>query len=239
VRFQAALALAAGRQGRVEVSVVDVPTGRRLDGPQPQVPLRSASVIKVAIAVMVLGRGRPLSRGQRVDLAAMIENSDNDAAQRLWNLGGGAAGLTALARRLDLRATVADPEGAWGFTLTTAQDLATLGLALADGVALDPAGTATLLDLMRHVESDQAWGIAAAVRGGAPAIKNGWYPDDDRDDWRVHCLGLIGDPPTSVLSIMTVYPESLGQAYGERTCQMVAAAALDPGLTRRPTVAEP
>lgn len=229
-RFRHATAVAAARQGRVEVSLVELDRHTSYDTAD-QVGIRSASVIKVAIAVMVLGRGRALTSDQRSDLTSMIEESDNDAATRLWSLGGAGSGLTALARRLGMPGTRPDPGGSWGFTATTAHDLAVLGDAIAEGRALDPAGTATLLGLMRHVDPDQAWGIADAVQDGVPAVKNGWYPDDDPPQWRVHCLGLVGAPPREVLTVMTAYPESLGQGYGERTCRDVAATALDPAFT--------
>jgi hypothetical protein len=234
-RASAAGAVALTRQGLVEFTIADLGTGRSIDQPAVQQAVRAASVIKTAIAVMALGRGKALSAGQRGDLKAAMEESDNGAAERLWVLGGGAAALTSLAHRLGMNHTTASR--AWGFTTTTAGDLATLMAAVAEGRVLDPDRTAELLGLMRDVTPGERWGIPVAVGRGAPgpppAVKNGWYPDTDQPVWRVNCLALVGPAPGTVLAIMTRYPQRLGVGYGEQTCALIASAVFPRTLASR------
>ena len=141
----------------------------------------------------------------------MITQSDNNAASALWNEDGG-ANVIRLMDSLGAPATSEDPGGAWGFTETTSRDLAVVLARLAR--CPRPGGTNLILSLMRQVIPSQAWGIGAAIPGAA--IKNGWFPDPG--DWRVNCLG-IASGGRYALAVMTQYPISLGQAYGEATCQ--------------------
>ncbi len=211
-RAQATSAWAAARAGLAGFTVIDLSTGEIDQGGYADAQIRTASVIKVPIAMalmkMVESQGRPLTAAEESALQLMITQSDNNAATELWNEVGG-NNVIGLMRALGATATIGDPGGAWGFTLTTSRDLAVVLARLAQGV-LGPSATDEIITLMRQVIPSQAWGIGAAIPGAA--IKNGWYPDPG--DWRVNCLG-IADGRRYALAIMTEYPLALGQGYGE------------------------
>lgn len=232
-RFSAALALAGSRQGIVEISIVDTVSGRRYDSGSARQPLRTASIIKVPIALALMARieaeRRGLTAAESADLSAMIRNSDNNAATRLWNEVGGSS-VIALVRSLGGAHTAGPADGSsWGFSTATSADMATVLAALASGRVLNAADRGRVLDEMRSVTPSQRWGIAEAVHSSVAAVKNGWYPDMDMPTWRVHCLGVVarGAAPTRyALAVMTQYPIGLGQNYGQETCRLVASTVL-------------
>ena len=212
---------ADGRAGIAGFTVINLATDEMDEGGSAMTQIRTASVIKVPIAMalmsMVSAQGRTLTPAEQTELRLMITQSDNNAATELWNEVGG-ANVISLMRSLGATETLPDPGGAWGFTLSTSRDLAVVLAHLADGF---PGASAAdeIVSLMRQVIPSQAWGIGAAIPGAA--IKNGWYPDPD--DWRVNCLGIADG---YALAIMTQYPIGLGQGYGEATCQQIAADLL-------------
>ncbi len=226
-----AAAFASGRAGFASFTVIDTATGAVYSSAGSDTQVRTASVIKVPIAMTLLARANAERRGltpnESSNLHFMITQSDNNAATALWNEVGGSPAVLGLMRSLGATSTAPWPSspGAWGFTLSTSHDLATVLAQLAVGV-LGPGATGTILNEMHQVIPSQAWGIGAAIPGAA--IKNGWYPDPG--DWRVNCLGIVGGTRYA-LAVMTDYPLGLGQGYGEVTCQQVAAD-LFPGVSR-------
>ncbi len=233
-RAAATSAYARSRSGVVGFTLIDTATGGMYAGGSPDASIRTASVIKVPIAMALIAmanrQGRGLTAAEQSDLHFMITQSDNNAATRLWNDVGGTNAVVGLMRSLGATNTHADPGSpeAWGFTWTTSRDLATVLAKLAGGV-LGSSGTDLILSQMHQVVPAQAWGIDAAVPGSA--VKNGWFPDPS--EWRVNCLGIVAGTRYA-LAVMTRYPIGLGQGYGEQTCQGVAS-----GLFNGPNAAAP
>lgn len=202
-RAQAAVAagiasLAAGRPaGSVSVAALDTTTGTRV-GWDADSSMTVASVFKLSLLEGYLlqnqDRGRPPGDGAPDALAAMIDNSDNDAADQVYALLGGRAGVTSALARLGLTATTLGPDDQWGLSSTTATDQLT---ALTDLVSpqspLSSASRAYALGLMSDVEADQRWGVGAATDpGGGFANKNGWLDvDDDGGRWAVNSVGVV------------------------------------------------
>lgn len=220
----------ASRAGTAEIAIADLSAGV-VSGVGDQAPLRSASIIKVAVALAALRDAernlRELTGSERAALDAAIRTSDNDATTYLWNRSGGARGLVETAAAAGLQSTSPDPGGAWGFTLTTARDQAQLLWSLYSGQLVNASHTEVLIGLMRGVAPEQRWGLAAgAPTTWRPAIKNGWYPDTDEPVWRVHCLAIFDDVALArsfAAAVLTRYPQDLGIEYGKQTCQDVAA----------------
>jgi beta-lactamase class A len=225
---------AAGRAGTTGVAMIDTLTGESAGNSQSGAAMRSASIVKVVIGMALYSRAererRGLTPAEQSDLSGMIRVSDNDAASRLWDGLGGPAAITWVRKVTGVRATQppADPRD-WGFTTTTAHDMSAILNTLVHGHAIQAGHRDALLGEMRQVAPAQRWGISPAVRRSTPAVKNGWYPDDDSLVWRVHCTGVVHDGPQPnrwVLVVMTSYPKSLGMDYGQETCQQVALRAL-------------
>jgi hypothetical protein len=176
---------------------------------RPGVAQETASIMKVDILATLLAHdqtaGQSLTAAQQGIAVNMIEESDNDDAQDLWDSEGGATAVDAFDTAAGLTQTDPDAAGYWGLSTTTASDQMQLlrTVAYVNGV-LTPASQAYELNLMEHVDSDQAWGVSAgAVAGSTVALKNGWLPLDS-GGWQVNSVGYIdGDGRDYVIAVLT------------------------------------
>lgn len=225
--------------GDVSIAALDTVTGRRVADGEPT-GLYTASVVKLDILETLLLQSQddtasidtaPIDDHDASLASRMIENSDNDAATALWDTVGGATGLEAANRRLGVHATVPDRAGHWGLTTTGATDqLALLSNLLAHGPSgpgpLSVGSRRFVLDLMRHVEPDQAWGVSAAADPATtPAVKNGWLTiTDDHNHWAVASVGIVTINAHPVLmAVLTRHQPT--QEAGTALIQTLAHAA--------------
>ncbi len=193
----------------VGVSVLDLTAGTRF-GYGEQRGMIAASISKLDVLEVVLltheDEHTPLDADAAADATAMIEQSDNDAGQDLWDAVGGAPAVAAANLRLGLTATVPDPDGYYGLSTTGATDQTELLRDLLDAGPLDSGSRAYALGLLRNVDSDEAWGATAAADAGTTsAVKNGWLPIDSQDDrWVVNSDAIVTAHGHQLLiSIMT------------------------------------
>lgn len=231
----AALApLVAGMpQDSLSVAALDVTTGQRVTWGASG-GMAAASVFKLLLLEGYLlqnqDRGQQPGEGEPDELAAMIENSDNDAADAVYEALDGSGGVTSTLRRLGLSSTVLGADDHWGLSTTSAADQLTL---LDDLVSpnspLSAASRAYALQLTSNVEADQRWGVGAAADPGTQfANKNGWLNvDDDGGRWVVSSVGVIqahGD--RMLLAVLTQHDSDLdsGIALVEQVSRAVAAA---------------
>jgi hypothetical protein len=161
---------------------------------------------------------------------AMIEQSDNDAADSLWSEVGSDPAVSAANPRLGVPGLVVGTDGYWGLGTTDASDQVTLLHNLvATGGPLDAPSQAFALGLMRGVESDQRWGVGAISDAGTTfANKNGWLAvDDDSDLWLINSDGVVTVHGQSVLiSILTQHnaSEDAGISLVQALAQAVVPA---------------
>lgn len=228
----AVAALAAGRPvNSVSVAAVDTATGVRV-GWGAGSGMTAASVFKLLLLEGSLLQDQDYRRapgaGASDSLAAMIENSDNDAADETYAALGGRTGVTSALRRLGLTATVLGPDDQWGLSTTSASDQLTL---LEDLVSarspLSSASRAFALGLMTSVEADQRWGVGAAADPGTSfANKDGWLNvDDDDGRWAVNSVGIIEVRGHQVLlAVLTQHDSDMasGTALVESVARTVA-----------------
>ncbi|MFD1932476.1 MULTISPECIES: hypothetical protein [Nonomuraea] len=88
---------------------------------------RSASVIKILIAIDFLERTAKPTVRDLATLKVMLRSSDDDAASALWDRGGKGKIVTRMARKLGLADTSPPPAakpGFWGYTSLSAYDVA-------------------------------------------------------------------------------------------------------------------
>lgn len=193
-----AAALPGTWSGELSVAVIDTATGRTAEtnGERTYV---SASIAKVDILATLLLRAerenRSLTAAEKASAAAMIRQSDNEAAFTLWRSVGGASALDAANAELGLVETTADAD-TWGLDTTTVGDQLRLLAALtSESSPLSAASRAYALGLMATVEADQAWGVSAAADEDADsagtALKNGWLPRNTTGLWVVNSIGRI------------------------------------------------
>lgn len=209
----------------VGLLVVDRATDRALAAHEPNRPFRSASLVKLLMAVDALVSGT----ATREELHVMLSRSDDDIANRLWVRSGGSAMVVATAARLGLRGTrpPALPHR-WGDVLMTPADVIRVYRHIA---ALPPADRDLLEGALRAAPSvaadgfDQHFGIPDAV--SAPwAVKQGW--SDSRRDLSVHTTGVVADRYVVVLLTEHPLPIALRRAAASVTEGM---RVLNPVLT--------
>lgn len=191
-------------KARVTAAVLDLDgTGRTPKMYGDDTAYDTASIIKVDIlaAVLLQGQdsGHALTAKERAQAEAMIEHSDNTAANALWRRIGLAPGLQAANKRLGLTTTKGGPGAKWGLTRTTASDQIRLLRAVFDTGAAPKTGSARALSdtsrgyirtLMGRIAPEQSWGVSAAA-GSEWALKNGWLQRNTTGLWDVNSVGRI------------------------------------------------
>ena len=223
-----------GSTGHVSIAALDLATGRSF-AYGSGTPIHAASVVKLDVLETLLLQAQAAGRRLTPDVARsatqMMENSDNDAATRLWGVVGGAEGIAAANVRLGTHCTHLDDEH-WGTSTTCAADQVALLGALVRPGPLGPAARSYASDLLTHVEDDQRWGISAAADPDAAAgLKNGWLPlDDDDGRWIVNSVGVttVAHEPV-LLAVLTEHQPSeeagiaLVEALAPRAARAVVA----------------
>lgn len=184
----------------------------------------TASLIKAWIGADYLRRsaeqGQTPSDARMQQLRIMIRDSDNNAAQSLWQAVGGSASIGRLIKTCKLTDSSAY-RNLWSNTRLSARDTARMGACIADGRAAGKKWTKWLLAEMRAVRGTGDFGIRKAFPASAAktiAVKNGWVTRDALGEWHVNCLA-IGNGWT--IGVMTRYSASLGYTYGAKICESV------------------
>ncbi|HUR01528.1 MAG TPA: hypothetical protein VM347_03230 [Nonomuraea sp.] len=141
---------------------------------------RSASVVKLLIAIDYLDKRKTVPANDARLLKVMLRSSDDHAATTFWNRDGKGAIVERMARRLGLSDTTPPPAskpGFWGYTSLSAYDIVRTYRYLLDSAA--PMVRDTILGHLRNSTPcgtdgfDQYFGIPRAVPKPW-AVKQGW-----------------------------------------------------------------
>ncbi|WP_173057671.1 serine hydrolase [Phytohabitans houttuyneae] len=156
-------------------------------------------------------------------LRTMIRDSDNAAAQALFEAVGRRASIERLITTCGL--TDSSPyRDWWSNTTISARDTVRLGACIADGRAAGPRWTGWLLDEMRQVRGVGDFGVRLALPDpGRVAIKNGWLLREEDRLWHISCLAITEE---WVLGVLVRYPGALGFDYGATLCEKVGRQAV-------------
>jgi beta-lactamase class A len=185
--------------GSVSVAATDLDTGESYTFGATG-GMVTASVVKLDLLEVLLLQhqraGATLDADEDADAVAMIEASDNSAAESVFEDIGGRDALDADNPDLGVStaSTVPGLSDYWGLTTTSAHDQVVLLSNLTGAKSpLSEAARSYALGLLRDVESDQRWGApVAADPGTTVAVKNGWLDiDDDGGRWAVNSDALI------------------------------------------------
>ncbi|GCE28164.1 hypothetical protein KDA_36480 [Dictyobacter alpinus] len=188
-----------------------------------------ASSIKVPIMLaffdMLEQQQREPDEQEMYLLTTMIENSNNDSASILYYEKMGAApGLTTFLQKYGIKDFTVDPE-AWGSYQISAQAMVDLLTLLQTGGMLTRPHRAIALDLMRHIDPDQRFGVGdTAPSGASVAMKNGWLIDED-NLWAVNSSGIVTiKNETYIIAVYTRgQPTSEGgQSIINHVCKSIA-----------------
>jgi beta-lactamase class A len=170
-----------------------------------------ASSAKVPLMVSYLEHIESLNRGpnsyERSLLTAMIEHSDNNAAQVIYDTVGYDAGQRSHMRAWGITDYVGNPNG-WGWAKWSPNDMGRLLSLLQTGKVLNDSDRALAFYLMSHIENDQQFGVGDSAPAGAQFwMKNGWVTGPD-GAWNVNSSGIV--KVGSETYIVSVYNGELG-----------------------------
>jgi hypothetical protein len=206
-------------------ALLDLRTGE-MSGPATRTETSTtASLIKAWIAADYLRRAADNddtpSDGRMQQLRVMIRDSDNEAAEALYNQVGRVKSIKRLLDICKLEDSEPASNGGWSRTMLSPADVARLGACIADGRAAGPEWTDWLLDEMRAVRGVGNFGVRKAFPAAEQktiAIKNGWVDRDAEQEYHVSCLA-IGDG--WAIGVMARYGINRGYEYGADICQQV------------------
>ncbi|WP_433468967.1 hypothetical protein [Spirillospora sp. CA-128828] len=209
--------------------VFDRKAGRVVLERRPRQTFRSASVVKILIALDYLDR-HAASAADRALLVPMLRSSDDKAATEFWRRGGQKAIIERMVRKVGLSETAPPPAekpGFWGYTALSARDVVKTYRYLLDEAP--KAQREFVLEQLRKSTPcgtdgfDQSFGIPRAVKrpwavkqgwsgfgevpaepcrgGGARGVA--WRPDLGIGRPVLHTTGIVGD---KIVVVLTLHP---------------------------------
>jgi hypothetical protein len=196
------------------------------------------STIKPAIVVAVaearrsgaLGPPHRMTTSERELTARAIEDSDNQAAESLFNelgdTGEATAAVQRVLRRSGDRRTVVNSRltrpgfSTYGQTKWPMSEAARFYRALANGCLTDGVSTKVVLDAMANIGSagGSEWGLAPA--GFTPLrFKDGLGPESGLSDYTAEQYGIVGDAASGgyVIGLVSETDSPADVAYGSAT----------------------
>ena len=155
----------------------------------------------------------------------MIENSNNDSAETLYNAEvGDAPGVASYMQRIGIKGLKPYPY-AFGWSLITPMAMVNLLTELYEGKILTAHDRNLALDLMENIEYDQQVGVGDTAPDGATvAMKDGWVIGPD-GLWAMNSSGIVTmGQETYIISVYTTGQTFLGdeQAIARHVCNTVA-----------------
>jgi hypothetical protein len=211
---------------------------------------RSASLVKLFIALDYLWTRGTVPAADRPRLDIMLSRSDDDAASHFYNLGGRTAIIARMNQRLGLDVVPPTaPRTGWGSHEVSAAHLVRVYRYLLDeapahigGYILGRLRTGTFTRCGTD-GYDQSFGIPAAFAGRPWAAKQGWYEFANASktcrnatpaaytlaaapvDWTgevLHSTGIVGTDDRTIVVILTLHRR--GTPYGTATAAVTTLA---------------
>lgn len=189
-----------------------------------------ASSAKVPIMLTLLtqieNQGREPNDQEMYLLTTMIENSNNDSAQALFDEIGGAPAMDAFMHSVSVPGLAPNPD-AWGWSTTSPLAMVRMLTLLHDGKVLNAHDRSLALNLMQNVEPDQQIGVGdTAPHGATVALKDGWVPGPD-GQWAMNSSGIVTiGGETYIIAVYTQHEGSLDDGWNitRHVCAAVAQA---------------
>ncbi len=215
-------------QGNNAAAVVYDATRRQYYTYNPDGQFIMASSAKVPIMLtfftMTESQGREPDGDEMYLLTTMIENSNNDSAQALFDVIGGAPAMSNFMQSVGVPGLRPDPD-AWGWSTVSPMAMVRLLTMLHDGKVLNAQDRATALNLMENIESDQQTGVGdTAPQGATVAMKDGWVQGPD-GLWAMNSSGIVTvGHETYIIAVYTQEQNTLdsGWAITRQVCGKVA-----------------
>ena len=208
------------------------------------------SMIKVWIVSDYLRRHDQPSSARLQQATVAIKDSNDDAAESLYNAGGRLPVIQRLIDTCGLTDTRAlahtdNPAlthyiGWWSFTQMSPRDAVRMADCIASGKAAGRKWTKWVLDTMSQVRGSVTeqhlktgggrWGIIDGLPKSITdttrvSIKNGWTQLAYDGNWHVNCLAVAD---RWALAVMMRYPSGRSLSYGASVCADVATQLVTP-----------
>lgn len=168
----------------VDIAVYDVNAGKLITYQTGSISVNyTASIVKLSILVGILHQYGQLSSEQMALAKAMMQQSDNEATQMLYEQLG-STGLQQVFVAYGMVHTQVDTNGRWGLTRTTASDQMKLMKEIfvtSNSQFLSDDQKYYVKSLMNSsgVNQSQIWGLPKhAPKNVGMYVKNGWLPLD-------------------------------------------------------------
>jgi len=222
------------------VAVFDRRAGAFTEQLNPDLQFRSASVVKLLIALDYLwdrGPAYDIPAADRARLDVMLRSSDDAAASHFWDHRGGGRIIDRMVPRLRLTRTARPPAthpGFWGYTAMTAGDTVRIYRYLLDQ-APEPVRDYVMGNLHQATRCgtdgfDQYFGISS-VFDRVYSVKQGWSgftrsggstPTTvgvDLVNEALHTTGTAGTEDQSIIAVYSLHPDGTpyGKAYTDLT----------------------
>lgn len=183
---------------------------------------RSASLVKLMIAIDLLDRGA--SESERRQITGMLSKSDDDIASALW-VSGGPDLIPRVVTLVGLQGTE-PPElaGKWGEVKVTPDDMVRVYRYVME--RMPAADRALVVDALAYAPQyaadgfDQYFGIPDGL-AAQWAVKQGWGNNDHA--MVLHSTGLVGEGWRYVVILLTEHP--LGSGWRTSADSVTAAAS--------------
>ncbi len=212
-RIQQAIDTAAAGGAALSVAVLDRKTRELVANGNPQV-IGTASVAKLFIAddlLLAESQGKAsLSPDDRQALDIMLQSSDDAAADKFWDQGGGDAIITQVATRYGLSSTIPPSDGRWWNTTSSLTDLIHYYDMLLDGSGGLPTERARIIvnDLSQSTPNGadgypQWFGIPEGLFAEPVAVKQGWMCCIG-SDWMHLSTGVIGSDRRYIVAVQSL-----------------------------------
>ncbi|HEX4813778.1 MAG TPA: hypothetical protein VFV66_13610 [Nonomuraea sp.] len=183
--------------------------------------LRCASLLKPLYAWVTAARIPDADRWRRHAEPAVVVSSNADTLN-LWLAVGPRVVLDDLRQRTGVAWTPpnGDPSR-FGSVEVAADEVATAYAALAQSAAAGDPVAATILEWMRQVSAEQAFGAREALGAPEAGVKCGWYGAPDETCLRTHAVAVLprGGTRVTVAVGLTALPYTGGrerEVYRER-----------------------
>lgn len=213
------------------IAILDRVNGRLTVGDEGDVGFYSASVVKLFVVVDLLYQAEhgnaTISSADRHDFTRMLELSDDNAMNSVWERHEGPALVTDLIHRAGLHDTVLDTAnlGEWGETKISARDVtAVWNFALTKLSAADTKLVVNDTHSAANSGADgfyQAFGLLQPPRPSTVKAKQGWMIAGST--MILNTTGMIGPDNEYVVAILT--KQSAGIGYSQGRANVNAASA--------------
>ena len=187
--------------------------------------LASSSKVYILCAYldMLEQQGRGPNATERAAMTAMITQSDNNAAQYLFDKLGRVTGQSAYLQKLGITGYVAPSTSVrdWGYAQLSANGMVRMLMMLQTGQTLNADDRALALDLLGRVDLGR-WGVGTKAPAGAKVyMKDGWVTGPD-DLWYQSSSGIV--VTSGETYIVSVYSRQKNYDWSkvEYVCELAA-----------------